>query len=256
MVREITGNDFSRTIVVNEKANVTLAGEKAIFAIEGDSAKKITVTDGVTVNGNATYTIESNATINDVDVTVSQETEMKAKGSEFEVTVDGESKTDYTFASKAGAEGVVVSFVSKNGNLNDRQLGKVTILSKGTVKVTSDQVSIGGKLDVEVEGGEANVDISNSAILDKTLTLKKGATGLKVKAKNKAPANMSKGVSVDITDEELTKQFSGKEDAVRAYLDSFNLKGTGAKIKVGDGKYDVTITLEKPLEKDVEIGNI
>ncbi len=261
---EIEGTASFDRIVNAASGKVTLTGNNSIFRVEG-TPEEVVVGNGVRVSGTAAYdaTILANttATVNGTKVTPTKDATMNVNDTTLTIAVNGDSKTDYTFENKEN-QAMTIAFVDTNNNGTDRQVGKVTILSNGgTVAVTSNNVAVTGNLDVEVQKGDATVDIDDSYLSgDKSIAVNKGASStVSVTAKEAAPVALD--VNVDISDEDLLNETGVTEDnieEVRAYLDSFGLNGTGATIQVAADSTSVTIVFEVS-ENNVEsttIGNL
>lgn len=263
---EIEGAASFDRIVNATSGKIILTGANSIFRITG-TPEEVVVSNGVRVSGTSAYdaTILANttATVNGTNVTPTQDAKINVNDTTLTIAVDGESNTNYTFENKED-QAMTIAFVDTNSNGTDRQVGKVTILSNGgTVAVTSDNVAVTGNLDVEVQKGTATVDIDDAYLSgDKTIAVSKDATStVTVTAKEAAPAVFEDvEVSVDATDDELATALSISTDdeealaEARTYLDSFGLKGTGAKITVsdnGNGELVAVSIVFADLESDV-----
>ena len=263
---EIEGAASFDRIVNATSGKIILTGANSIFRITG-TPEEVVVSNGVRVSGTSAYdaTILANttATVNGTNVTPTQDAKINVNDTTLTIAVDGESNTNYTFENKED-QAMTIAFVGTNSNGTDRQVGKVTILSNGgTVAVTSDNVAVTGNLDVEVQKGTATVDIDDAYLSgDKTIAVSKDATStVTVTAKEAAPAVFEDvEVSVDATDDELATALSISTDdeealaEARTYLDSFGLKGTGAKITVsdnGNGELVAVSIVFADLESDV-----
>lgn len=270
-VFEIESNKYNKNISFNdseEVKEVILKGEDTMFTVSGDNIKKLTLTNGVEVSGDREYTVAENSTviIKGVSVTTEKETVI-------EKTVNDESKdvllvnvndeaNDLVFENKKDSE-IIITFKGEDDNTST-QSGSIIIKNNGgKVTVTSDKANVSSELKVEVNSG--NVDISEPSLTgDKnvTVTVDEGKTStVTISAKTKAPIELN-NVSVDITDEDLRDVHGVSDknlDDVKAFLQSFDLSGTGATVSVEKDSNKVTITF-KP-EKDqtidnVEIGNL
>lgn len=270
-VFEIESNKYNKNISFNdseEVKEVILKGEDTMFTISGNNIKKLTLTNGVEVSGDREYTVAENSTvvINGVSVTTEKETVI-------EKTVNDESKdvllvnvndeaNDLVFENKKDSE-ITITFKGEDDNTST-QSGSIIIKNNGgKVTVTSDKANVNSELKVEVNSGD--VDISEPSLTgDKnvTVTVDEGKTStVTISAKTKAPIELN-NVSVDITDEDLrdVRGVTDKNfDDVKAFLQSFDLSGTGATVSVEKDSNKVTITFRP--EKDqtidnVEIGNL
>ena len=261
---DIESNDFSKTIYISDAKEVILRGTDSIFNVEGVTADKITLTDGVEVVGDKTYTIEANSTviINGASVTTDEKTEIDAVASVLTVTINDKAN-DLVFENKKNTN--LTIYFEGNEEHTAVQSGSITIKSiGGTVTVKSPEANVSADLTIEVNSGV--VDIQDEALTgDKNITVsvEEGETSeVYVLAKTNSPIDFSNGVSVDVTDEDLREKYGATDeniDEVKAFLASFGLNGTGAKITVAKGSNKVTITFEP--EKDntienVEIGNL
>ena len=270
-VFEIESNKYNKNISFNdseEVKEVILKGEDTMFTVSGKNIKKLTLTNGVEVSGDREYTVAENSTvvINGVSVTTEKETVI-------EKTVNDESKdvllvnvndeaNDLVFENKKDSE-ITITFKGEDDNTST-QSGSIIIKNNGgKVTVTSDKANVSSELKVEVNSGD--VDISEPSLTgDKnvTVTVDEGKTStVTISAKTKAPIELN-NVSVDITDEDL-RDVSGVTDKnfddVKAFLQSFDLSGTGATVSVekDSNKVTITFTPEKDQTIDnVEIGNL
>lgn len=270
-VFEIESNKYNKNISFNdseEVKEVILKGEDTMFTISGDNIKKLTLTNGVEVSGDREYTVAENSTviINGVSVTTEKETVIeKTKNTDSKdvllVNVNKEAN-DLVFENKKDSE-ITITFKGEDDNTST-QSGSIIIKNNGgKVTVTSDKANVSSELKVEVNSG--NVDISEPSLTgDKnvTVTVDEGKTStVTISAKTKAPIELN-NVSVDITDEDLRdlRDVTDKNfDDVKAFLQSFDLSGTGATVSVEKDSNKVTITFRP--EKDqtidnVEIGNL
>ena len=259
---DIESNDFSKTIYISEAKEVILRGTDSIFNIAGVTAEKITLTDGVEVVGDKTYTIGANSTviINGASVTTEEETVIDANGNSLKVTINEESN-DLVFENKKN-DNLTILFEG-NDEFTSVQSGSIVIKSTGgTVTVRSDS-NVSADLTIEVNSG--TVDINQAALTgDKnvTVSVEEGETSeIIALSKTNAPTELN-AVSVDATDEYLIENNIATEDnlnEVKDFLASFGLNGTGAEITVAKGSNEVTITFEPEEDntiENVEIGNL
>ena len=270
-VFEIESNKYNKNISFNdseEVKEVILKGEDTMFTVSGDNIKKLTLTNGVEVSGDREYTVAENSTviIKGVSVTTEKETVI-------EKTVNDESKdvllvnvndeaNDLVFENKKDSE-IIITFKGADDNTST-QSGSIIIKNNGgKVTVTSDKANVNSELKVEVNSGE--VDISEPSLTgDKnvTVSVEEGKIStVTISAKTKAPIDLN-NVSVDITDEDLRKETGVTDknfDDVKAFLQSFDLSGTGATVTVKKDENKVTITFEPEEDEtidNVEIGNL
>ena len=259
---DIESNDFSKTIYISEAKEVILRGTDSIFNIAGVTAEKITLTDGVEVVGDKTYTIGANSTviINGASITTEEETVINANGNSLTVTINEESN-DLVFENKKN-DNLTILFEG-NDEFTSVQSGSIVIKSTGgTVTVRSDS-NVSADLTIEVNSG--TVDINQAALTgDKnvTVSVEEGETSeIIALSKTNAPTELN-AVSVDATDEYLIENNIATEDnlnEVKDFLASFGLNGTGAEITVAKGSNEVTITFEPEEDntiENVEIGNL
>ena len=259
---DIESNDFSKTIYIDEAKEVILRGTDSIFNIAGVTAEKITLTDGVEVVGDKTYTIGANSTviINGASVTTEEETVIEANGNSLKVTINEESN-DLVFENKKN-DNLTILFEG-NDEFTSVQSGSIVIKSTGgTVTVRSDS-NVSADLTIEVNSGI--VDINQAALTgDKnvTVSVEEGERSeIRALSKTNAPTELN-AVSVDATDEYLIENNIATEDnlnEVKDFLASFGLNGTGAEITVAKGSNEVTITFEPEEDntiENVEIGNL
>lgn len=265
-VFEIESNKYNKNISFNdseEVKEVILKGEDTMFTISGDNIKKLTLTNGVEVSGDREYTVAENSTvvINGVSVTTEKETVIESSTNSLLVNVNKEAN-DLVFENKKDSE-ITITFKGEDDNTST-QSGSIIIKNNGgKVTVTSDKANVSSELKVEVNSGD--VDISEPSLTgDKNVTVSvdEGKTStVTISAKTKAPIEL-KNVSVDITDEDL-RGVSGVTDKnfddVKAFLQSFDLSGTGATVSVEKDSNKVTITFTPEKDKtidNVEIGNL
>ncbi len=241
---EIESNDFNKIITTPQVKEVILRGTNSIFTVEDVNAEKITLTDGVEVVGEKTFTVTANSTviINGAKVTTEKETEIAAGTNKLTVTVN-EEVNNLVFENKKGTK-LTIDFVGLPDHTSV-QSGSIVIKSNGgKVTVKSDTANVNAELTVEVNAGD--VDIKSQPLTgDKnvTVTLAKGESStINALSATEAPVALS-NVSVDITDEELLKLLNVNEDNladVKAFLASFGLGGTNATITTGSNN-EVTI---------------
>ncbi len=266
---DLVGDGFSRAIsTTNGKApkTVTLSGE-AIFNISGlnvaTDGGKIVLKSSSDVTGNKAVEVaaSSNVKINGVDVTVSKDTKIKATGTKFEVTAN-DSTNDLTFNNPTG--GVEITLVGEEG-YGSSQDGAIKITANGPVKVSGsiagNQLNVKSDLDITVTDG--TVDIKNPELAgNKNITVNKtkdSSSDVKVtaRANTKAPFALS-GIELkeydvkDTADKAVLDSITGVVDAdddttaenvakLNAYLASFGINGTKAKITVSKDSEDITI---------------
>ena len=270
-VFEIESNKYNKNISFNDSEKVKeviLKGEDTMFTVSGKNIKKLTLTNGVEVSGDREYTVAENSTviINGVSVTTEKETVIeKTKNTDSKdvllVNVNKEAN-DLVFENKKDSE-ITITFKGEDDNTST-QSGSIIIKNNGgKVTVTSDKANVSSELKVEVNSGD--VDISEPSLTgDKNVTVSvdEGKTStVTISAKTKAPIELN-NVSVDITDEDL-RDVSGVTDKnfddVKAFLQSFDLSGTGATVSVEKDSNKVTITFTPEKDKtidNVEIGNL
>lgn len=270
-VFEIESNKYNKNISFSdseEVKEVILKGEDTMFTVSGKNIKKLTLTNGVEVSGDREYTVAENSTviINGVSVTTEKETVIeKTKNTDSKdvllVNVNKEAN-DLVFENKKDSE-ITITFKGEDDNTST-QSGSIIIKNNGgKVTVTSDKANVSSELKVEVNSGD--VDISEPSLTgDKNVTVSvdEGKTStVTISAKTKAPIELN-NVSVDITDEDLrdVRDVTDKNfDDVKAFLQSFDLSGTGATVSVEKDSNKVTITFTPEKDKtidNVEIGNL
>lgn len=245
---EIESNDFNKIITTPQVKEVILRGTNSIFTVEDVNAEKITLTDGVEVVGEKTFTVTANSTviINGAKVTTEKETEIAAGTNKLTVTVN-EEVNNLVFENKKGTK-LTIDFVGLPDHTSV-QSGSIVIKSNGgKVTVKSDTANVNAELTVEVNAGD--VDIKSQPLTgDKnvTVTLAKGESStINALSATEAPVALS-NVSVDITDEDLLEENDVTEENladVKAFLASFGLGGTNAKITTGSNN-EVTIAFTK-----------
>lgn len=244
----IESNDFSKTIKGNFKG-IELAGTKSIFTLTDANAEKITLNDGVEVNGDKEYTVKANATvtINNIKIGTEKEVAVDAIGASLSLDA-GKEANNLVFENKT--ENAVITFNGLGDNTSE-QKGTITMKSNGgSITVKSDKVNISSKLDIQVNSGD--IDISEESITgEKNISIAKDAnTTINAIAKTKAPVTLTNIEAKDYTDEEIETMF-GEDvvvEEVRAYINSFGVNGKGAKITVAKDSTEVTITFEKATE--------
>ena len=251
---EIESNKFSKTIKTSRVKEVILKGTDSIFDVTGVKADKVTLTDGVEVVGEKTFTVTANSTviINGAKVTTEKETEIAAGTNKLTVTVN-EEVNNLVFENKKGTN-LTIDFVGLPDHTSV-QSGSIVIKSNGgKVTVTSDTANVNAELTVEVNAGD--VDIKSQPLTGNknvTVTLAKGESStINALSVTEAPVALT-NVSVDITDEDLLKESGVTEENladVKAFLASFGLGGTNATITTGSNN-EVTIaftTVEKAID--------
>lgn len=263
-VIDIESNDFSKTIIIDDAKEVILRGTDSIFNIERVTAEKITLTDGVEVVGDTTYTISANSTviINGASVTTEEETVINATGNRLTVTIN-EASNDLVFENKMENDEELRIFFEGNPEHTSVQSGSIVIKSTGGKVTVSSDSNVSADLTIEVNSGI--VDINEAALTgDKnvTVSVEEGESSeIIALSKTNAPTELN-AVSVDATDEYLIENKFATEDnlnEVKDFLASFGLNGTGAKITVAKGSNEVTITFEPEEDntiENVEIGNL
>ena len=244
----IESNNFSKTIKGNFKG-IELAGTESIFTLTDAKAEKITLNNGVEVNGDKVYTVKANATvtINNIKVGTQKEITIDAMGAKLNLDA-GKEANNLIFENKT--ENAVITFNGLGDNTSE-QTGTITMKSNGgKITVKSDKVNISSKLDIQVNNGD--IDISEESITgEKNISIAKDAnTTINAIAKTKAPVTLTNIEAKDYTDEEIVSKF-GEDvvvEEVRAYINSFGVNGKGAKITVAKDSTEVTITFEKATE--------
>lgn len=244
----IKSNNFSKTIKGNFKG-IELAGTESIFTLTDADAEKITLNNGVEVNGDKEYTVKENATvtINRIKIGTEKEIAIDAIGASLSLDA-GKEANNLVFENKT--ENAVITFHGLGDNTSE-QTGTITMKSNGgSITVKSDKVNISSKLDIQVNSGD--IDISEESITgEKNISIAKDAnTTIKAIAKTKAPVTLTNIEAKDYTDEEIVAMF-GEDvvvEEVRAYINSFGINGKGAKITVAKDSTEVTITFEKATE--------
>lgn len=244
----IESNNFSKTIKGNFKG-IELAGTESIFTLTDANAEKITLNNGVEVNGDKVYTVKANATvtINNIKVGTQKEITIDAMGANLSLDA-GKEANNLIFENKT--ENAVITFNGLGDNTSE-QTGTITMKSNGgKITVKSDKVNISSKLDIQVNNGD--IDISEESITgEKNISIAKDAnTTINAIAKTKAPVTLTNIEAKDYTDEKIVSMF-GEDvvvEEVRAYINSFGVNGKGAKITVAKDSTEVTITFEKATE--------
>lgn len=244
----VESNNFSKTIKGTFK-ELQLLGTESIFTLTDAQAEKITLSNGVEVQGNKDYTLNANAsaTINKVKVSTQKETDINAIGSDLVIEANKEAN-NLVFENKT--ETATITFNGLGDNTSE-QSGTITIKSNGgKVTVASNKVNVSSKLNIEVNNGD--VDISEESLTgDKNITVAKDAnTTIHANAKTKAPVALTNVEAKDYTDEEIKNLFGENVVVaqVREYINSFGINGKGAKITVAKDSTDVTITFEKAVD--------
>ena len=244
----IKSNKFSKTIKGTFKG-IELAGTESIFTLTDANAEKITLNNGVEVNGDKEYTVKENATvtINSIKIGTEKEIAIDAIGASLSLDA-GKEANNLVFENKT--DNAVIIFRGLGDNTSE-QTGTITMKSNGgSITVKSDKVNISSKLDIQVNNGD--IDISEESITgEKNISIAKDAnTTINAIAKTKAPVTLTNIEAKDYTDEEIVAKF-GEDvvvEEVRAYINSFGINGKGAKITVAKDSTEVTITFEKATE--------
>lgn len=256
----LDNNNFNKTISGSFK-KLTLKGTKAIYDVSGVKKGEIILTDGVEValgeDIKKDFTIEgdSKVTINKVIITTSNELKLSVTNKEIDVTVNGGSSNDVTFENSTAGD-VKIKFVGDD-TFTAEQSGNVTIKSVGgTVTVRSDKVNVSADIKVEVNKG--TVDIQEPSLNgEKQVSVKpdeNSTATILAYAKDAAPIAMTDIELKAYTDEDMKETFG--EDitqadmiAIKKYIDSFGLNGTGAKITVAKDSTSVTIVIDSNVDK-------
>lgn len=256
----IEGNGFEKRITAtqgSEPKEVTCKGTNARFDVSGLNAKKIMLTNGVTVTGNQEYTLVAGTSvvINGVRVTTQKETTINANGKELNVTANKEANNlvfeNLNAANIDGTE-AIIKFIGEP-DLTSKQLGTITIKTEGgKVTVAQQNVNVSSTLNVEVNAGEVIVnDVALTGNKNITVTNKEEGTAIvEAIAKIKAPVAMTNIELKDYTEEEFKTTFpevtkAEDKEAVRNYINSFGINGKGANIDVAKDSNEVKITFTK-----------
>ncbi len=261
---EITSNDYNKTIIGTFKS-LTLKGTDSIFTLDdAEVTNDIVLTDGVEVTSEASkeYKVEAGATaiINDLKVTTDEELTLTANSGKNIIIDANKSSNDLVFENTTEGN-ANIEFLGDPDNTSE-QKGKVTIKSNGgIVTVTSDKVNVSAEMKVEVNKG--TVDIQDPSLTgDKTVTISADEGESKVVARTEisAPRAIDGKELKEYTDDEIRDTFGIEKQeeviAMREYINSFGLNGTGATIKVEAEDLGVaTITLTDSAQ-NVTIGNL
>lgn len=254
VVFDIENNGYSKTIKTPTEGvkEVILRGTDSLFNTEEVNAEKITLTDGVEVTGNKTYTVESGAevTINKVKVTTRNEMELSANGKDLDVTVSGGSSNNVVFENSTDGD-AVIAFVGDD-TFTAEQAGTITIKSEGG-KVTVDSTNVNVSADIKVEVNKGTVNIQNPALTgDKEVSVsadKNNKVTIEAVSKTDAPEALV-GETFELkeyTDEEIKDKFGVQDQdvviAIDEYISSFGLNDKGATMTVGnDNKVSIEFT--------------
>lgn len=262
---EITSNEFSKTITGTFKA-LTLKGTNSIFTLDGATVTEdIVLTDDVEVTANVVkeYKVEAGATatINDVKVTTDEEVTLTANSGKNLVVDANTTANDLVFENSTNGD-ATIEFKGSDDNTSE-QRGTVTIKTNGgKVTVTSDKVNVSADMKVEVNNG--TVEIKDPSLTgDKTVTVSadedKSSTII-AKTQTKAPKAIDDKELKEYTDDEIKEIFEVEKqedvNAIREYINSFGLNGTGARITVDESDLGVATIVLPGEAQDVNIGNL
>ena len=277
---DITNNDFDKTLTGTFKS-LTLRGnsETAGFNVDGvSSTSPIVLNNGaeVTSSANKNYKVVAGATanINGLIVTTTQDVTLTADANKNLVVDANTTANDLTFENSTEGS-ATIEFRGAADNTSE-QRGTITIKTTGgSVKVssykpTSPDEAVGGvniSAEMKVEVTNGTVDIQDPSLTgNKTVTVsvdndeeKEIDSTVIALAKTKAPAQFNKTVLKDYEDQEIKDMFGvEKEDdikAIRDYINSFGLNGTGATLTVDKNSDKVTIVLPEGTQNAI-IGNL
>lgn len=282
---DITNNNFDKALAGTFKSLTLRGTTESGFNVDGvkmkadeqGSANPIVLTNNVEVTASTKavdYKIEAGATvtINDIQVTTAEDVTLTANVGKNLVVNANETANDLTFVNLQDRNGnnsdATIEFKGASDNSSE-QKGTITIKTTGgSVKVSSNQengVNVSAAMKVEVTNG--TVDIQDPSLTgNKTVTVSVDndeeneidSTVIAL-AKTKAPAHFNKTVLKDYEDQEIKDMFGvEKEDdikAIRDYINSFGLNGTGATLTVDKNSDKVTIVLPEGTQNAI-IGNL
>lgn len=228
-VIEISGDayDYKLQIPSDGKAKeLKLSGNNAKYHLtSGVEADKILVDNNVVIDGYNTYNVlPGTSTINGVKVTTEVETEINSNASkELEVVVKNAVKNNLVFENLMDnnnntTEEAKIKFVG-DGTNRGQQLGTIVIkTNNGKVTVSSTDVNVDSKLNVEVEKG--SVDIT-----DPTLTGSKNITVSHVdtEADSKITFKVANKVSFKLTNTPVQKYETGASVTGVTKIDSTDI---------------------------------
>ena len=282
---DITNNNFDKALAGTFKSLTLRGTTESGFNVDGvtmkadeqGSANPIVLTNNVEVTASTKavdYKIEAGATvtINDIQVTTAEDVTLTANVGKNLVVNANETANDLTFVNLQDRNGnnspATIEFKGASDNSSE-QKGTITIKTTGgSVKVSSNQengVNVSAAMKVEVTNG--TVDIQDPSLTgNKTVTVsvdndeeKEIDSTVIALAKTKAPAQFNKTVLKDYEDQEIKDMFGvEKEDdikAIRDYINSFGLNGTGATLTVDKNSDKVTIVLPEGTQNAI-IGNL
>ena len=263
---KVESNAFTKTLIGTFKS-LTLSGTNSIFKVDGvTTSNDIVLTNGVEVTSDASkeYKVEAGAKviINDIGLTTSKDLTLTANDDKNLVIDANTVENNLVFENTTGGD-ANITFMGTPDNTSE-QRGTITIKStNGVVKVDTPNVNVSADMKVEVTNGEVNIQ-DPSLTGDKTVTVSasEGKTSVvKAVAKTKAPVAIDNKELKDYSDDEIKELFPEINDsqekviAIREYINSFGLNGTGATIKVDANSDQVTITLPGEAQ-NVTIGNL
>ena len=285
---DITNNNFDKALAGTFKALTLRGNSQSGFNVDGvtmktdeqGSTNPIVLTNNVEVTASTEstesvdYKIEAGATvtINDIQVTTAEDVTLTANVGKNLVVNANETANDLTFVNLQDRDGnntsATIEFKGASDNSSE-QKGTITIKTTGgSVTVSSNKengVNVSATMKVEVTDG--TVDIKDPSLTgNKTVTVsvsddeeKKIESTVIALAKTKAPAQFSETVLKDYEDQEIKDMFGvEKEDdikAIRDYINSFGLNGTGAKLTVDKNSDQVKIVLSNGTQNAI-IGNL
>lgn len=258
-ILEFVNNGFNKDIKTptgdNQVKEVILSGD-ALFDLTNINAEKITVTNGVEVNGNKeelTIAANSTVTINNAEVTTEKETVIGVSANTLTVSANEEAN-DLVFVNNGGT--LTIEFEGNEQNTSV-QSGSIVIKSTGgSVTLSSNGANVDSELTIEVNSGVVDIkEPSFTGDKNVTVSVEEGKTStINIVANTKAPATLT-DVSVDLTDEELREVDNVTDDNfddVKAFLQSFGLSGTGAKITAIEDDDKVTITFKAAEDSTID----
>ena len=263
---KIESNAFTKTLIGTFKS-LTLSGTKSIFKVDGvNTSNDIVLTNGVEVTSDASkeYKVEAGAKviINDIGLTTSEDLTLTANDDK-NLVIDANTVENNLVFENTTDGNANITFKGTPDNTSE-QRGTITIkTTNGVVKVDTPNVNVSADMKVEVTNGEVNIQ-DPSLTGDKTVTVSasEGETSVvKAVAKTKAPVAFNDKELKDYSDDEIKELFPEINDsqekviAIREYINSFGLNGTGAKITVDANSDQVTITLPEKAQ-NVTIGNL
>ena len=264
---DVTCNDEHAKTIKGTFKNVTLNGSKAIYETDHISVAqdgRLVIGSGVDARGNNTYTVGSNAMINNVGVTTKVETTIASTVNANTVTLDVTANTQANTLSFVNTtKNTTIKFVGLS-NHSSIQDGTINIASEGngTVTLRSSTLANTGvniKANINVTANAGTVDIqepnlngttkqihvtkaAKAVVTAKYYTESEAPVALRTFAVDSTDAQIKTVLGIANADEDLTDTEKESIAELKAYLAEFGLEGKEAKVTVAAGSNAVTVS--------------